>query len=143
MSIAHSTRSHYFPASSWPRLLRLGPSVVLVDVAVSFYPQPDHASSLMQLQAAEVEGAGEASEEKGEIVGLNTTWRRHRAGLQHMDACRHRAGWELAQHHVPSSFNASLRTGWSISKKALLPPAEHRANALGSTPNFNVREWVR
>lgn len=46
-------------------------------------------------------------------------------------------------HHLPNSFNTPLRTGWSISKKVFLPPAEHRANALGSAPNFYVREWVR
>lgn len=122
MSIAHSTRSHYFPASSWPRLLRLGPSVVLVDVAVSFYPQPDHASSLMQLRAAEVEGAGEASEEKGEIVGLNTTWQRHRAGLQNMDACRHHAGWELAQPSPPQFLQRLLEDRLEHLQKSLSPP---------------------
>lgn len=76
-------------------LLTLSPkagAVSCFDVALSFYPQPDHASPLMQLQAAEVEGAGLASEEEGETVGLNTTWLRHRASLGSMDVCRHRAG---------------------------------------------------
>lgn len=68
------------------------------DVALSFYPQPDHARPLMQLQAA-----GVASEEQGEIVALNTTWLRHRASLGNLDACRHHAGWELAQPSPPST----------------------------------------
>lgn len=122
------------PASSWPCLPRLGPSVVLVDAALSFYPLPDHACPLVQLQAAEVEGARPASEEEG---GLRGEMQPGRGAVRVLGT---RTGADTTQagsglsHHLPkgNSFNTPLRMGQSASKKAFLPKYTLNFDVMGT-----------
>lgn len=78
----------------------------------------------MQLQAAEVEGAGAAGEEEG---GSQGEMRPGRGAVPVLGTCMcadtTQAGSSLS-HHLPkgNTSNTTLRMGWSASKRAFLPP---------------------
>lgn len=89
----------------------------------------------MQLQAAEVEGAGAAGEEEGG----NATRQRGSAGPGDMHVCGHHAGWEQSQPSPPQRqhFQHFFEDGTECPQKSLSSP-KTAEQVLCYTLNFYV-----